>query len=226
MSYQVLLVDDHSLIRDGIKALIEQSGEFRVIAEAENGIDALGIYKRLSPDVVVVNINSHALNGIEAATQILKTWEGARVLLLSLLDDEEATVTALRSGARGMVRKRASSQDLLDALRIVASGGSYFARQVTEHPTVGLEDEAVTQDDPPPAAKRLTARELEVLRLVTTGQTSKEIAERLTLSVETVRSYRKSMMRKLGVKNIATLIHVALREGLSRWTKHVSGTYT
>jgi DNA-binding NarL/FixJ family response regulator len=226
MSYQVLLVDDHRLIRDGIKALIEQSGEFRVVAEAENGIDALGLFQKLSPDLVVVNINTHALNGIEAARQILKTWEEARVVLLSLVDDEEATVTALRTGARGVVLKRASSQDLLDALRIVASGGSYFSPQGSDPLTAALDGGAMNPDDSQPAAKKLTARELEVLRLVTTGQTSKEIAARLTLSVETVRSYRKSLMRKLGVKNIASLINVAIREGLSRWTKHVSGTYT
>jgi two-component system response regulator NreC len=221
MSYQVLLVDDHRLVRDGIKALIEQSGEFRVIAEAENSIDALGLFKRLSPDLVVVDIN--ALNGIEAAKQ---SWARAQVVVLSTSNDEVATVMALRCGARGLVAKRASSQDLLDALRIVASGGSYFSPQGSEPFIARLDDGAMNHDDPLPAAKRLTARELEVLRLITSGQTSKEIAERLALSVETVRSYRKSMMRKLGVKNIASLINVALREGLSSWTQHGSGNYT
>jgi len=225
MSYQVLLVDDHRLIRDGIKALIEQSGEFRVVAEAENSTDALGLFKRLSPELVVVDINT--LNGVEAARQMLRSWAPAPVVVvLSLLDYEEAAVMALQCGARGLVAKTASSQDLLGALRIVASGGSYFSSQVSDPFTARLDDVAMNHADPLPAAKRLTARELEVLRLITTGQTSKEIAERLTLSVETVRSYRKSMMRKLGVKNIASLINVALREGLSRWTQHGSGNYT
>src|SRR6266478_3919446 len=128
MSYQVLLVDDHRLIRDGIKALIEQSGEFRVVAEAENNADAMGLFKRLSPDLVVMNINTDALNGVEAAKQ---NWARAQVVVLSFLDDEEAAVMALRCGARGLVAKRASSQDLLDALRIVASGGTYFSSHVS-----------------------------------------------------------------------------------------------
>ena len=225
MSYRVLLVDDHTLIRDGIKALIEQNGDFEVIAEAENSADALGLFKRHSPELVVVDINTYPMHGVEAARQILQTWPSAQVVLLSLVDDDEATAAALRSGARGLVPKRASPQDLLHALRTVASGGSYFSSEMPSHLTAPPGD-ALSHDVPVPAAKRLTARELEVLRLITTGQTSKEIAERLSLSVETVRSYRKSMMRKLGVNNIASLINVALREGLQRWTQHGSGNYT
>ncbi|MBZ5591825.1 MAG: response regulator transcription factor [Acidobacteriia bacterium] len=225
MSYPVLLVDDQRLLRDGIKALIEQSGEFRVVAEAANGTEAQELLRGLNPElVVVVGVGHPALNGVEAAKQILGHSAGVRVVMLSLGIDEEAVMTALRCGARGLVLKKDSSQDLLEALRVVAGGGSYYSAQISDH----LNDPMSLPNGKTklPLAKRLTNRELEVLRLVTMGKTSKEVAERLSLSVETVRSYRKSMMRKLGVRNIASLINVAIEEGLTRWTQSGSGSYT
>ncbi|HVP47364.1 MAG TPA: response regulator transcription factor [Bryobacteraceae bacterium] len=226
MSYPVLLVDDHRLLRDGIKVLIERSGEFQVIAEAENGTDALDLFQRLRPELAVVSVGHPALNGIEAAKQILGHTAGARVVMLSMGVDEEALMTALRCGARGLVLKKDSAQDLLEALRVVAGGGTYYSAQISGHLSEPMNLPHANGKATLPLAKRLTNRELEVLRLVTMGKTSKEVAERLSLSVETVRSYRKSMMRKLGVRNIATLINVAIEEGLTRWTRGGSGSYT
>ena len=225
MSYSVLLVDDPTILRDGIKALIEQSGEFQVVAEAANGAEALDIFERLSPKLVVVGVGHPALNGIEAAKRILGRSRGAFVVMLSMGADEEAVMTALRCGARGLVLKKDSSQVLLEALRVVAGGESYFSPQISDHL-----HESMSMSGPnaagPALGKRLTNRELEVLRLVTMGRTSKEVAEKLGLSVETVRSYRKSLMRKLGVRNIASLIHVAVEEGLTRWTQGRSASNT
>jgi len=219
MSYPVLLVDDHRLLRDGIKALIERSGEFQVIAEAEHGADALELFERLSPELVVVSVGHPALNGLEAAKQILGHSAKARVVMLSTGIDEEAVMTALRSGARGLVLKKDTSQNLLEALRTVAGGGTYYSAQITHHLNEPATPPHFNGSTKLPPGKKLTNRELEVLRLVTMGKTSKEVAERLSLSVETVRSYRKSMMRKLGVRNIATLINVAVEEGLTRWAQ-------
>ena len=224
MSCRVLLVDDHRLLRDGIKALVDQSGEFKVVAEAENGAEALEIFNRLGPELVLVGIGHPATNGIETAKQILGHSAGARVVMLSMGIDEEAVMTALRCGARGLVLKNDSAQDLLEALRIVAGGGSYFSAQISDHLNQQMSLPRSNGKARPALAKRLTNRELEVLRLVTMGKTSKEVAARLSLSVETVRSYRKSMMRKLGVRNIASLIHVAMEEGLTRWTQGRSGS--
>jgi DNA-binding NarL/FixJ family response regulator len=226
MTNPVLLVHDHRLVREGIKALIEQSGEFHVVAEAETGGEALELFKSLTPELVIVGIGHPALNGIEAAKQIRHHCAEAPVLMLSLGADEEALVQGLKWGVRGIVSKKDSSQDMLAALRIVSAGGSYFSAQISSRSHESLSERNLNGNARMPLAKRLTNREMEVLRLVTVGKTSKEVADQLTLSVETVRSYRKSMMRKLGVRNIASLIHVAFEEGIPQWTKAGSGSYT
>jgi DNA-binding NarL/FixJ family response regulator len=222
----VLLANDHRLMRDGIKALIEQSGEFRVVGEAEKGVEALQLFKGLRPELVVVGIGTPAINGVEAARQILHHSADARVVMLALGTDEDAVVNGLQCGARAIVLKKDSSQDLLEALRIVAGGGSYFSAQISSRPHEQLNSPQLNGTTRNPLAKRLTNREMEVLRHITMGKTSKEVADRLSLSVETVRSYRKSMMRKLGVRNIASLIHVAFEEGITHWTKAGAGSYT
>lgn len=226
MTNPVLLVDDHRLIRDGIKSLIEQSSEFRVVGEAEKGGEALELFKNLHPELVVVGVGNPALNGVDAAKQILHHSAAARVVMLSLGIDEDAVVSGLQCGARGIVLKKDSSQDLLEALRIVIGGGSYFSAQISGRSYEQLNLENLNGKTGGPIVKRLTNRELEVLRFITMGKTSKEVADRLNLSVETVRSYRKSMMRKLGVRNIASLIHVAFEEGITHWTQTGSGSYT
>jgi DNA-binding NarL/FixJ family response regulator len=226
MTNPVLLVDDHRLIRDGIKALIEQTGEFRVVAEAEKSAEALEFFKNLHPELVVIGVGNPALNGVDAAKQILHHSIEARVVLLSLGADEDAVVHGLQCGARGILLKKDSGQDLLDALRVVTSGGSYFSAQISDSSYEQLNLRNLNGKTGGPLAKRLTNREMEVLRLITMGKTSKEVADRLSLSVETIRSYRKSMMRKLGVRNIASLIHVAMEEGITHWTKAGSGSYT
>jgi len=226
MNNSVLLVDDHKLIRDSIKALIERSGEFHVVAEAENGAVALELFKSLRPDVVVVTIGGAALNGVDAAKQILHYSAAARLVMLSLGADEDAVVHGVECGARGILLKNDSGQDLVEGLRAVAGGGSYFSAHIAGSSYGQATLAHVNGKTGSPLAKRLTNREMEVLRLITAGKTSKEVADRLTLSVETVRSYRKSMMRKLGVRNIASLIRVAMEEGITHWTKAGAGSYT
>jgi len=217
MSHKVLLVDEHRITRDGIKALIEQSGEFEVVAEAENGSDAVRILQGINPDLVVIVVGAPSEPAIDITRRILQHAATARVIILSMTQAEEPIIAAFNAGARGLVLNKASAGDLLDALRTVVQGGSYFSSGI--------------QQDNSPAnqsffPRTLTPRELDVLRLVTTGATSKEIASKLELSVETVRSYRKAMMRKLHVNNVAGLIQVAIQEGLAQWTRHGGGKYT
>jgi DNA-binding NarL/FixJ family response regulator len=226
MTYQVLLVDDHRLMRDGIKALIEKGGGFHVVAESDQGGQALEMFKQHNPDLVVIGVGHPPLHGIEAAKQILRHSAAARVVMVSMGADEDAAMTALRSGARGLVLKKNSAQDLLDALQVVAGGGTYFSSQISDYLNEPMNLPGANGKIRPVPGKRLTNRELEVLRLVTMGKTSKEVAEKLSLSVETVRSYRKSLMRKLGVRNIASLINVAMEQGITRWTQSGSGAYT
>jgi DNA-binding NarL/FixJ family response regulator len=132
MPYSVLLVDDHKIMRDGIKAILRNEPEFLVVGEAANGVEAVQICRTLSPNLVLMDIRLDGLNGVEATTEILRHCPEARILILSMFDDEAAVVGAIRGGARAFVLKKASDSDLLDAMRTVAKGGSYLSPQVSE----------------------------------------------------------------------------------------------
>src|SRR5947209_6819609 len=133
MPYNVLLVDDHKIMRDGIKTILERTPDFRIAGEAENGTDAVSACKKLRPDLVLMDIGLPGMNGIEATTEVLRHCPQTKVMILSMYDDENSVVAAFRSGARAFLLKKASSGDLLDALRTVSKGGSYLSSQVADH---------------------------------------------------------------------------------------------
>lgn len=217
MPYRVLLVDDHKIMRDGIKAILKHSEDFSVTAEAENGADAVQICRKSTPDIVLMDIGLPGLNGIEATTEILRHCPDTKVIILSMYDDEHSVVSAIRSGARAFVLKKASDNDLVDALRTVAKGGSYLSPQVSDRLLTRIQRGDLESKPLPSALEGLSPRELQVLRLVAEGKTSKEIAVMLDLGLQTVRSYRKTMMKKLGVSNVAGLTQLALAAGLTRF---------
>jgi DNA-binding NarL/FixJ family response regulator len=214
----ILLVDDHKLMRDGVKTLLERSGEFRVVGEAESGSDAVTLARKLQPDLVLMDIGLPGMNGIEATTEVLRHCLKTKVAILSMYDDENSVVSAIRSGARAFVLKKASAAELLDALRTVARGGSYLSSQVSDRLLTRIQrGDLETRDRS--QIDMLSPRELQVLRLVAEGKTSKDIAVLLDLGLQTVRSYRKTMMKKLGVNNVAGLTQLALAAGLTHWNK-------
>lgn len=217
MPFNVVLVDDHKIMRDGIKAILEHASEFTVVGEAENGVDAVQVVRELKPDIVMMDISLPGLNGIEATTELLRHCPSTRVLILSMYDDEHSVVSAIRSGARAFVLKKASDNDLLDALRTVAKGGSYLSPQVSDQLLKRIQRGDLESKAVPSALESLSPRELQVMRLVAEGRTSKEIAGLLDLGLQTVRSYRKTLMKKLGVNNVAGLTQVALAAGLTRF---------
>ena len=216
MPFQVLLVDDHKIMRDGIKAILRHSDDFVVMAEAENGTEAVQISKLKRPDIILMDIGLPGLNGIETTTEILRYNPEAKVIILSMYDDEHSVVSAIRSGARAFVLKKASDGDLLDALRTVAKGGSYLSPQVSDRLLQRIQRGDLESKPVASALSDLSPRELQVLRLVAEGKTSKEIAVMLDLGLQTVRSYRKTMMKKLGVNNVAGLTQLALSTGLTQ----------
>jgi DNA-binding NarL/FixJ family response regulator len=219
MPYDVLLVDDHRLMRDGLRTILERSEDFRVVAESDNGSEAVELCKTMHPDLVVMDISLPGMNGVEATAEIVRHCSGTKVLILSMHDDENAVVSAFRSGARAFVVKKSSSIDLLDALRTVAQGGSYLSPEVSDRLLTRIQrgDLEVHRDHS--ALATLSPRELQVLRLIAQGKTSKDIAALLDLGLQTVRSYRKTLMKKLGVNNIAGLTQVALAAGFTGWNK-------
>src|SRR5579862_6250568 len=216
MPYAVLLVDDHKIMRDGIRAILGRGDEFRVVGEAETGTDAVQCVKRLRPDLVLMDIGLPGLNGVETTAEILRYQPECKVVILSMYDDENSVVGAIRSGARAFVLKKASDMDLLEALRMVARGGAYLSPQVSDRLLERIQKGDLESKQSQQALHSLSPRELQVLRLVADGKTSKEIAVMLDLREQTVRSYRKTMMKKLGVNNVAGLTHLALSTGLSQ----------
>jgi len=217
MAFNVLLVDDHKIMRDGIRAILRHSEEFTIVGEADNGSEAVQICRRKKPEIVLMDIGLPGLNGIEATQEILRHVPDTRVIILSMYDDEHSVVSAIRSGARAFVLKRASDNDLVDALRTVAKGGSYLSPQVSDRLLHRIQRGDLESKPVSSALDGLSPRELQVLRLVAEGKTSKEIAVMLDLGLQTVRSYRKTMMKKLGVNNVAGLTQLALAAGLTHF---------
>lgn len=217
MTYDLLLVDDHKIMRDGIKAILKFTDEFRVVGEAETGTDAVQMCRKSNPHIVLMDIGLPGLNGIEATTEILRHCPDVKIIVLSMYDDEHSVVGAIRGGARAFVLKRASDSDLLDALRTVAKGGSYLSPQVSDRLLTRIQRGDLENKPLPGVLEGLSPRELQVLRLVAEGKTSKEIAVLLDLGLQTVRSYRKTMMKKLNVNNVAGLTQLALAAGVTRF---------
>lgn len=216
MLIRVLIVDDHKIMRDGIKAILKPALDLDVVGETDSGVDAVQLVRKLRPDVVMMDIDLQGMSGIEATLEMLRHNPDTRVMMLSMYDDEHSVISAVKAGARGFVLKRASDGDLLQALRTVAQGGSYLSPRVSDRLLDRIQKGTVDESTQSAPLASLSPREIQVLRLVAEGKTSKEIAVMLDLSVQTIRSYRKAMMKKLNVNNIAGLTQLALATGLTR----------
>ncbi|MBN8732614.1 MAG: response regulator transcription factor [Acidobacteria bacterium] len=215
MPSDVLLVEDHRIVRDGVRAMLERAEDFRVVGEVESGTEAVQFCRRKAPDVVIMDLSLPDLNGMAATEEILRSAPNTKIVILSMHEDDKSVIGAIRAGARGFVLKKASMGDLVDALRAVAKGGSYLSPQVSDKLLSRIQRGDMETAKLPDTLDGLSPRELQVLRMVAEGKTSKDIAGVLNLGLQTVRSYRKTMMKKLGVNNVASLTHLAMAAGLS-----------
>jgi DNA-binding NarL/FixJ family response regulator len=208
---KVLLADDHAMMRDGLRAILEKAG-VDVVGEAANGREAVAEAKRLHPDVVVIDIAMPKLNGIDATRRLTAELPGIRVLALSMNADRRYVMAMLEAGAAGYLLKNAASNELLTALEAVTRGQTYLSPAIAEY----VVDRALRGESPShPAARPLTTREREVLQLVAEGKSSKEIASLLQIAVATVETHRRQLMEKLELRSIADLTRYAIREGLT-----------
>lgn len=218
MPISIVLVDDHQVLRDAIKEILVRHPDFQVVGEAGSGPDAVDVCQRLNPELVVMDIGLPGMNGIEATGELSRHCPRSRVLMLSMFDDEASVMAAVRSGARGFVLKKACATELVDAMRTVARGGTYFGAQVSDRLLAGVQLGKL-RPLARPGHEALSPREQQVLRLTVEGKSNKEVATLLHLEVHTVRSYRKTMMAKLGASNVAQLIQAATAAGLIEPTK-------
>ena len=206
---RVLLVEDHAMVRAGLRALLERAGDIHVLGEASNGQEAIEMTRELKPDLVLMDIMMPRLNGIQAAEQMREMKLPVNILLLSMYSDEGLIRRALQSGVKGYVLKTAVSEELIRAIHAVARGETYLSLEVS---TLVLEDTVhprrTESDDP---LDQLSPREKEILQLIAEGLTSMKIAESLSISEKTVEKHRASLMEKLNVHNLAGLVRLAVK---------------
>jgi len=209
----VLLADDHTVMRAGLRLVLEREAGFRVIGEAGDGREAVVLAEKLKPDVVVLDIAMPNLNGIEAARQICDKLPGAAVVILSMHSDESYVLRALKSGARAYLLKDSAVADLITAIKSVTEGKAFFSpaisRMIVEDYMRKMRDRDVED-----SYELLTTRESEILQLLAEGKSSKDIAAILCLSLYTVETHRSNILRKLNLHNTPELILYAVRKGV------------
>jgi two-component system response regulator NreC len=211
LSIRILIADDHGVMRAGLRALLEDEADIEVVGEAADGEQVLDLAAKLHPDIVLLDIGMPGIDGIEATRRLKHTYSQIQVLILTLYEDEKLLREAIKVGAAGYVIKRAAEEELMAAIKAVSRGDMYIHPGVTRllisdlSPKIHLERSAL---------ESLTPRELEVLGYLIRGNTNRQIAEALFISIRTVESHRASLLGKLGLKNRVELVEFAKKYGL------------
>jgi two-component system, NarL family, response regulator NreC len=213
MSIRIIIADDHKIVRNGLRSLIEKELDIEVIAEADNGRNAVRFALELAPDVVIMDIAMPDLNGIEATRQIIAALPGTKVIALSMHADKRYVMEMLKAGASGYILKDNAYEELARAIRTALKNHTYLSPQVTETVIGDYVQLALSTNGS--AFSLLSAREREVLQLLAEGSSTAQIAECLGISVKTVETYRQHIIEKLDMRSIAELTKYAIREGLT-----------
>ena len=211
MTVTLLLVDDHPLIRQGLRHLLEGEPEFKVIGEAGDGLEALLLVERLKPNILVVDMMMPGLNGLEVLRQMKHISPDTRAIVLSMQSADAYVLEALKNGAAGYVLKETGPSELVNAVREVTHGNQYLSIKISERLQVSGRK---IIDTPSDAYETLTTREREILQMTVEGQTSQEVGDKLTISPRTVEVHRSNLMNKLGLRNQTDLIRFAIKRGI------------
>jgi DNA-binding NarL/FixJ family response regulator len=205
-SLRILIADDHGIVRSGLKLLLDRQSDLEVVAEAEDGIDALAKALAERPDLAILDVSMPRMTGLQATHEIRKQAPEVQVLILSMHEDERYLFEALRAGAAGYVLKRAADTDLLEAVRAAARGEPFLTASAQQ----SLIRDFLTRGEQP----ELTPREQEIVKLIAEAHTNREIAEILHLAEKTVESHRANVLQKLGMRDRVELVRYAIRHGL------------
>lgn len=209
----VVLADDHAVVRAGLKAVLSTAKDMRVVGEASNGIEAIGIVKRTDPDVLVMDLSMPQMDGIEATRQLTGAGVRTRILILTMHSPDEALIPLVEQGVAGFLHKTAADRELVDAVRAVAHGDAYLQPSAARVLAGGLRKRAEHSDDRS-NFERLTPRERDVLRFIAQGFSAPEIGTRLTISPKTVETYKQRIHEKLGLTHRSDYVQYALKLGL------------
>jgi len=214
MTIRVMIADDHKIMLAGLRSLLEKQSGIDVVGEAENGRKAVQMAREIKPDVVVMDVSMPDLNGIEATTQINESLPETRVIALSMHSDKRFVMGMLRAGAAGYLLKDCASQELANAITQVAGGKKYLSPEITG---VVIDDflQGGSAEEDKSVTSVLSAREREVLQLIAEGWSTKQIASHLYVSIKTIETHRRQIMKKLDLHSIADLTKYAIREGLT-----------
>jgi len=208
---RVLIADDHTMVRESLVSVLQADGDVQVVAQAADGVEALEKALQVRPDIVVVDLSMPRLNGVEVVRRLREALPETKVLVLTMHQEDEYVLQAVRAGASGYLVKDSAAAELLAAVRSLHAGRGYFGPQAAKALAEQLQHPERALDDP---YGRLTAREREVFHLMAEGMTTKEIARRLGISVKTAENHRGRVLDKLDVRNTAELVRYALRKGL------------
>ncbi|MDH4564216.1 response regulator transcription factor [Pseudomonas sp. BN411] len=200
---RIALIDDHVLVRDGVKSLLSAMPHFDVVAEAESGEAALELVASTELDLLLVDVGLKDMNGLELTRRLCSLYPGIKILILSMYDNQEYVRTSINAGAFGYVLKNAPSTELIAAIEAIVAGGSFYSPEIARKLATNVRDE-----------NELTPRELQVLSMIAKGLNNKEVARELDISVRTVETYRLSIRRKLNIDTPAALVKYALEHGL------------
>ncbi|MGB2693890.1 MAG: response regulator transcription factor [Dehalococcoidia bacterium] len=211
---RILIVDDHAILRQALRQLLEMRSEVEVVGDAGNGREAVAAVEKLLPDVVLMDMVMPGLNGLEATRQIRKRFPQTRVLILTGYMEDEQILAALRAGASGYVVKRSDTEELLLGIQAVQRGNTYFSSAISDGDAVNQYLWQAKKEDGKIGYELLTGREREVLQLIAEGYSNQRIAEELFISVKTVEAHKSHIMSKLHASNRTDLIRYALRKGL------------
>ncbi|HAR33432.1 MAG TPA: DNA-binding response regulator [Desulfobacter sp.] len=217
MKINIILADDHHVIREGLRLLLERETDLLVLAEADTGRAALSAVKKFNPDLVIMDVSMPELNGMEATRKILSEAPATKVLALSMYSDRRFVEGMFQAGVSGYILKNCIARELVSAIRLVAKGQVYISPEIAGTIVDGYLSRLVPQTDTIHRLQRktLTDREREILQLISEGQNSKEVAETLHVSPKTVDAHRRNIMEKVGVHSIAELTKFAIREGIT-----------
>ncbi|HEY8938398.1 MAG TPA: response regulator transcription factor [Cyclobacteriaceae bacterium] len=209
----ILIADDHSMIRDGVKSLLTKNKELLVTGEATNGTQAILQYKDLKPDLLILDISMPDMNGMDVTQQILKDDPTAKIIILSMYDDEDYISRCMECGVKGYVIKNETGGELAHAVKTVLKGQTYFSSHVQEVIFKKYSNNVIKKKQKEPEVK-LTSREVEIVKLISEGLTSFQMADKLFISPRTVETHRANLMKKVGVKNAIELVKKTEKLGL------------